>query len=257
MSDDAWERATLLPENGGIGIASVSHMALPCFLSSSSASLPLSISIFPEAEDSVRQAALDMWTASARCEPPVGPAEAQTFSWSKPLSSRRVSDLESKIHDPGEIARFRSGATFESASLFTGLPNSRDGTRLSDDAIEVAVALRLGLQVATPGQCSCGAQLDGKGDHALACRRGVGRHARHRLVNDCIKQALSEAGIVSVLEPVGIIREDGKGPMERSYSHTSTAFPWLGTRQSYIHAPPAGYRPQPSVREQEPQPPSS
>ena len=99
-----------------------------------------------------------------------------------------------------------------SASLFTALPSSRDGTHLTDAALQVAVGLRLGLQVATPGQCSCGAQLDARVDHALSCRQGVGRHARHRLVNACIKQGLADAGIVSVLEPPGTTLVDSKRP---------------------------------------------
>ena len=110
------------------------------------------------------------------------------------------------------MARLRACATSESASLFLALPSSRDDTRLSNAALQVAIGLRLGLPVATPGKCSCGAPLHELGDHALTCHKGVGKHARHSEVNSRIKAALAEAGVVSVLEPVGLTRDDGKRP---------------------------------------------
>ena len=42
--------------------------------------------------------------------------------------------------------------------------------------------------------------------------RGAGKHARHKEVNVRIKEALTEAGILSVFEPAGLIRDDGKRP---------------------------------------------
>lgn len=90
------------------------------------------------------------------------------------------------------------------------LPNSRDRIRVSDDALQVAVSLCLDVAVAVPGVCSFGADLDSYRDHALACRRGVGRLARHEAVNDVIKNAFAEAGVVLVFEPVGLHRDYGK-----------------------------------------------
>ena len=72
--------------------------------------------------------------------------------------------------------------------------------------------LRLGLPVATTGTCVCGEELDVRGDHALTCGRGVGRGARHKDLNERVRSALNEAGHVSVLEPSGLTRTDGKRP---------------------------------------------
>ena len=59
---------------------------------------------------------------------------------------------------------------------------------------------------------SCGDALDSRGDHALCCRCGVGKHARHSEVNARIKRALADAGIATTLEPVGLDVANGKRP---------------------------------------------
>ena len=110
------------------------------------------------------------------------------------------------------MARLRACTTSESAFLFLALPSSRDGTRLSNAILQVAIGLRLGLPVATLGKFSCDAPLDELGAHALTCHKGVGKHARHSEVNSRIKAALAEASVVSVLEPVVLTRDDGTRP---------------------------------------------
>ena len=73
-----------------------------------------------------------------------------------------------------------SHACWHYPQIFTGLPSSRDGTRLSDSALTCAVGLRLGADVAAASTCVSGALLDSHGDHALSYSRDAGRHARHR-----------------------------------------------------------------------------
>ena len=58
----------------------------------------------------------------------------------------------------------------------------------------------------------CGEPLDPRGDHALCCHRGIGKHARHTEVNIRIKRALAEAGIAATLEPIGLDVANGKRP---------------------------------------------
>ena len=40
---------------------------------------------------------------------------------------------------------------------------------LDDDAVRVAIGLRLGLELCVPHQCHCGAQVDAFGRHAFVC----------------------------------------------------------------------------------------
>ena len=46
----------------------------------------------------------------------------------------------------------------------------------------------------------------------LSCRRRGGRISRHQSANETIRRALVSGGIPAVLEPVGVVREDGKRP---------------------------------------------
>ena len=56
--------------------------------------------------------------------------------------------------------------------------------------------------------------------HGLDCRRAIGKHARHSEANQIIHRALSAAGVPSLLEPVGMCRDDGKRP------DGATVIPW-------------------------------
>jgi hypothetical protein len=92
------------------------------------------------------------------------------------------------------------------------LPVSSCGLRLDDEAIRVAVCLRLGVNLCEPYQCCCGATVDKTGAHSLSCKKGTGRYARHNALNDIIWRSLNKAGVPSIKEPPGLSRTDGKRP---------------------------------------------
>ena len=104
------------------------------------------------------------------------------------------------------------------------LPISSCGLRLDDEAVRVAVGLRLGTNLCQPHQCPCGALVDARGTHGLACRRSAGRSARHSHINDIIWRALKRAGVPSTKEPSGLSRTDGKRP------DGLTLIPWQNGR---------------------------
>jgi len=76
----------------------------------------------------------------------------------------------------------------------------------------VAVGLRLGLNLCTPHQCQCGAQVDARGTHAFVCRHAPGRTSRHHALNEIVARAFASAGIPTSKEPSGLSRSDGKRP---------------------------------------------
>jgi len=90
------------------------------------------------------------------------------------------------------------------------LPCSRDGTRLTNIELPIVVGLRLGLPVAAPGICLCGAQLDVLGDHALSCNHGVERMRRHDELNARLRDCLGQAGFPAILEPHGLGDNDAR-----------------------------------------------
>ena len=63
-------------------------------------------------------------------------------------------------------------------------------------------------------KCSCcsKALVDSTGLHGLSCASNVGRHPRHKEANLEIAEALKRAGLGARLEPLGLLRTDGKRP---------------------------------------------
>ena len=104
------------------------------------------------------------------------------------------------------------------------LPLSSCGLRLSDDAIRVAVGLRLGATLCAPHQCPCGASVDCLGTHGLSCRKSAARIQRYNALNDVIYRAFIRAGVPAAKEPPGLLRSDGKRP------DGVTQIPWASGR---------------------------
>ena len=54
-------------------------------------------------------------------------------------------------------------------------PITSCGLRMEDDAIRVAVGLRLGANLREPHQCTCCNMVNMRGNHGLSCKRSVWR----------------------------------------------------------------------------------
>ena len=78
--------------------------------------------------------------------------------------------------------------------------------------VRVPVGLRLGCRIGEPHECVCGSPVDAMGSHALSCRHGSGRLARHHSVNDLVHRALTRANIPAIKEPKGQLKKNGKRP---------------------------------------------
>ena len=104
------------------------------------------------------------------------------------------------------------------------IPSAPLGLNLDNNALRIAIGLRLGVLLVMPHQCPCGAAVDKFGHHGLACKRSAGRHLRHNLVNDGILRALQSAGVQAVREPSGLDRGGGKR------SDGVTLVPWARGR---------------------------
>ena len=104
------------------------------------------------------------------------------------------------------------------------MPISSCGLRLDNEAVRVAVELRLGSKLCEEHQCPCGAPVDREGVHGLACRQSAGRSSRHYAINDLVYRALQRADIPATKEPAGLTRSDGKRP------DGLTLVPWQGGR---------------------------
>jgi len=102
------------------------------------------------------------------------------------------------------------------------LPIANCDLRLDDEAVRVAVGMRLGLSLWVPHSCPCGEHVDAQGFHATVCKKAPGRLARHQVFNNIIWKSMGSAGIPATKEPSGLVRQDGKRP------DGLTLIPWQG-----------------------------
>ena len=83
---------------------------------------------------------------------------------------------------------------------------------LDDDAIRVAIGLRLGVNLYDPHVCPCGTFVYSYGTHGLSCKRGSNKLTRLAIISNLIQRALLWARISSTMEPMGLSRSNGKRP---------------------------------------------
>lgn len=119
-------------------------------------------------------------------------------------------------------ARLDAACSPHSADWLTALPIATCGLVLDNEAVRVAVGLRLGLAICGPHSCQCGEAVGPEGHHGFVCKKAQGRSLRHHAVNDILWRALLRAEIPSIKEPAGLFRSDGKRP------DGATLIPWSG-----------------------------
>ena len=215
ISDTQWLQASLPIRQGGLGIRQVGSLALPAYLASAATTSKLQTEILSSASCSADQffdSYLTAWQNTHDVPSlPVCLPEKQSF-WDQPGILSVRSQVEASCTDPQSTARFLAAAAPHSGDWLLALPVSSCGLRLSDDAVRVAVALRLGCSVCVAHTCRCGSSVDTQGLHGLVCKKAPSRVTRHQAINDVIARSVTSAGIPATKEPVGLTRSDGKRP---------------------------------------------
>ena len=226
ISDTEWTQASLPIRYGGLGIRKVRSLALPAYLASAASTSDLQSLILSSCScttDTFYDSYLSLWQSTFG---PLAPSSAlsgkQSF-WDKPGIMAAHAQVESSISDSHQMARFLAAGAPHSGDWLLAFPISSCGLRLSDEAVRVAVALRLGCSVCIAHSCSkCGSLADAQGLHGLVCKQASSKSTRHHAVNDLIARAFTSAGIPVTKEPVGLNRRDGKRP------DGLTLIPWQG-----------------------------
>jgi len=77
----------------------------------------------------------------------------------------------------------------QSSIWLLSLPMTACSLRLKDEAVRIAVALRLGSELGSPHICRSGSLVDSTGTHGLVCKQAASRVVRHHALNDCISRA--------------------------------------------------------------------
>ena len=118
------------------------------------------------------------------------PTDVKQRSWDQPVVNAEFNALMGRQTEAYHRARLMAAAAEHSGDWLNALPITSCGLRLDNEAVRVAVGLRLGCSLCQPHQCPCGAMVDTRGSHALSCRFSAGRQARHDYVNDLIYRAI-------------------------------------------------------------------
>ena len=215
LSDIQWLQASLPVRDGGLGVRQVALLAIPAFLASAASTLPLQDTVLMDCPWLCTQnfsfvEYLAIWTSTFGNPPEPFPSK-QSF-WDAPVVASARTSVESSLAEPFQAAVFKAAASRHSGAWLHALPIASCGLKLDDEAVRVAVCLRLGLEVCIPHPCRCGAQVDARGLHSFCCKQASGRSSRHHVLNDLVARAFASAGTPVVKEPVGLSRQDGKRP---------------------------------------------
>ena len=104
------------------------------------------------------------------------------------------------------------------------LPIFACGLHISNEAVRIAIGLRLGLNICEPYSCPCGGVVNAKGIHGLSCKRSADRSICHQQINDLVGRALLRADTPSIKEPSGLLPGEDKRP-----DGLTLAAAWPGT----------------------------
>lgn len=218
LSQAAWKQASLPVKMGGLGIRSAALLAPSAFLASAAGAENLMLSLLPVRFQSLTEPSIsktsDIWRT--RVDPtvsqPVNSQRSIQKNWDLPCCAFLASALLRAAQTDVDKARLLAAATSSSGSWLKALPLAAIGLKLDDEAVRIAVGLRLGTALCEPHQCPCGAAVDCRGIHGLSCKVSAGRHSRHSNLNELVLRSLQRAGIPSMREPTGLCRSDGKRP---------------------------------------------
>ena len=228
LTDDQWLQASLPVRNGGLGLRRVSSLASSAFLASAAGTRRLQDQILHRVslgKDDIFDHCLQTRVNNGT-QPPDDSMTHKQKIWDKVVVDGEYNHLLSRYSEPYHKARLLAAAAPHSGDWLHTLPISACGLHLDDNAIRVAVGLRLGCAICEAHSCPCGATVDPLGQHALSCKKHPGRTQRHAWLNDLIHRALIRAAIPAVKEPQGLSRDDGKRP------DGLTLVPWQSGRSA-------------------------
>jgi len=154
---------------------------------------------------------LSKWQSIPSHVLPSDPLSAKPSFWYSPGITQARQVRESKS-DATQKAQILAASAPHSGDWRLTLPVASCGLKLDDDAVRVAVALRLGLNFGALHTCHCGATVDAPGQRRLVCKQAASKIARHQRLNDLMTRALVSADVSATKEPVGLILRDGKRP---------------------------------------------
>ena len=110
--------------------------------------------------------------------------------------------VEASLVSAHRRASFLASSSQHSGDWLFALPIASCGLRLDDEAVRVAIGLKLGLELCVPHQYYCGSPVDARGLHSFVCKKAPGRSAiHHRPVNHSHFSPTSADSVLSHRQP--------------------------------------------------------
>ncbi|NJL56119.1 hypothetical protein HC928_13765 [bacterium] len=215
LTDTQWLQASLPIRMGGLGIRRVASLALPAYLASAASTLPIQSSLLIDTtvdKDKFLSDYIAQWQVKTGQEVQLDALPVRQVSWDQPCVVLDRERVQSELVDQTAKARFEAISAPHAGDWLLALPLPTCGLQLDDEAVRVAVSLRLGVNLGAAHTCRCGAEVDCRGLHSLVCKKAPGRIMRHQQLNDLVKRALTSVGVPATKEPVGLLRSDGRRP---------------------------------------------
>lgn len=229
LNDDAWVQASLPINSGGLGIRSAVDLSASAFLASFQGSKEVISRILANVDailpDPLEARALNFWSnQSGIIVSTMQHVSSKMKSWDEPVITAKFESLFSSASDDYNIATLRAVSAAHAGDWLKVIPSAALGLKLDNESFRIAVGFRLGSRICSSFLCACGAQMDPRGSHSLACRKSAGRQSRHATVNEVVYKAFVRAGIPAVKEPVGLIPASSLRP------DGATIIPWKAGR---------------------------
>ena len=163
--------ASLPPDQaGGLGVRRVSSLALPAFLASAVGTIPVQSLILGatvDIEDTACASARSIWVRIVGTQHQATCPGHKQSQWDKPLLLEALSSVDTGLQDRYDQARMKAITAPHASDWLYALPLTAFDLKLNDEAMRVAVGLRLGVAICEPHTCACGALVSARGSHGL------------------------------------------------------------------------------------------
>lgn len=209
LNHTEWVQSSLPVNYGGLGIRSLLDISLPAFLSSVYGVLDIVSTLINLRDNDIDVAyfaeAISMWSIVNNDSTPENPRSQ--FHWDQINIERIASEIT--FTDDTEQFRFHLLQNKMSGGWLNVVPSPNIGTLMNNDVFRTCVGLRLGTKICHPFVCACGIAVDSLGRHGLHCKINAGKYFRHAELNRILHRALAAINVSSLLEPPGLLRDDG------------------------------------------------
>src|SRR6218665_1503874 len=160
-----WKQATLPIRDGGLGFRRVTMLASSAYIASAASTRSLVSAVLDTVKWS--DVHLDEILESRPSTKPTGDEQLLTSQkvWDRPLIAIERAAVWSSNNDLLNQARLGAVSSPPSGDWLLTIPVASCGLGLSNEAVRVAVGLRLGLELCAPHQCHCGETADSGGHH--------------------------------------------------------------------------------------------